>query len=243
MNKMRLDKILGNMGYGSRKDLKKIIRQGAVKVDGEIIRKNSIHVNPYESIIEINGEKIEYRKYVYIMMNKPQGVISATYDNIHKTVIDLLDEKYLPFNIFPMGRLDIDTEGLLIITNDGKLAHEILSPKKHITKTYYANIKGFVDEEDIKAFKKGIILDDGYKTLPAELKIIEGGDVSTVELTIYEGKFHQVKRMFKSRNKKVIYLKRIAMGKLKLDGKLDLGEYKELNDEELEVLKSSMLTL
>lgn len=241
MKKMRLDRILGNMGYGSRKDLKKLIKYGAVKVDGEVVKKSSININPYDSIIEIYGERVEYREYIYIMMNKPQDVISATYDNKHKTIIDLLDEKYLPFDPFPMGRLDIDTEGMLIITNDGKLSHEILSPKKHIPKTYYAHVKGKVSEEDIEAFKKGVTLDDGYNTLPAQLTILESGEVSKIELIIYEGKFHQVKRMFKARNKEVIYLKRIAMGKLKLDEKLELGEYRELTNEELETLKSSMV--
>lgn len=242
MKKMRLDKILGNMGYGSRKDLKKLIKYGAVKVDGEIVKKSSINIDPYESIIEINGEQVAYRENIYIMMNKPQNVISATYDNKHKTIIDLLDAKYLPFSPFPMGRLDIDTEGLLIITNDGKLSHEILSPKKHIPKTYYAHVKGKVNEKDVEAFKDGVILDDGYNTLPAQLNIRESGDVSKVELTIYEGKFHQVKRMFQVRNKEVIYLKRISMGKLKLDEGLELGEYRELSDEELDILKNSTIT-
>lgn len=233
----RLDKILGNMGYGTRKELKKLIKYGLVKVDGEVVTKSSTHVNPYKSVIEINGERVEYKKYIYIMMNKPQGVISATYDSMHKTVLDLIDEEYLIFNPFPMGRLDIDTEGLLIITNDGKLSHQILSPKNHIPKIYYAHIDGRVTEEDIEDFKKGITLDDGYKTLPSELVIKKCGDVSKIELTIYEGKFHQVKRMFESVGKKVIYLKRIAMGDLKLDESLGLGEYRELNEEEVEILK------
>lgn len=241
MKKIRLDKILGNMGYGSRNELKKIIKYGYVKVDGKVVSKSSIQVNPYESTIEINGERVEYRENIYIIMNKPQNVISATYDSRHETVIDLLEEKYLPFEPFPMGRLDIDTEGMLIITNDGKLSHEILSPKKHIPKTYYAHINGIVDEKDIKAFRAGITLDDGYKTLPSQLTIKESGDVSMIELIIYEGKFHQVKRMFEARNKKVVYLKRIAMGDLKLDEALELGEYRELTDEELDVLRGSML--
>ncbi len=241
MKKIRLDKILGNMGYGSRKELKKIIKYGYVKVDGKIVSKSSIQVNPHESIIEINGERVEYKEYIYIMMNKPQDVISATYDNRHETVIDLLEEKYLVFEPFPMGRLDIDTEGMLIITNDGKLSHEILSPKKHIPKTYYAHVDGRIDEKDIKAFKEGITLDDGYKAKPAQLIIKERGEVSKAELTIYEGKFHQVKRMFEARNKKVTYLKRIAMGNLKLDEGLKLGEYRELTDEELDILRQSML--
>ncbi|WP_432667587.1 pseudouridine synthase [Wukongibacter baidiensis] len=238
---MRLDKVLGNMGYGSRKDLKKHIKNGLVKVDGEVVKKSSIHVDPYESVIEVNGEKVEYKEYVYIVMNKPADVISATYDRNHSTVIDLLEEKYLPFEPFPMGRLDIDTEGMLILTNDGKLSHEMLSPKKHIPKTYYAHIEGRVNDEDIEAFKEGIVLDDGYKTLASELAIIESGDISKIQLTIYEGKFHQVKRMFQARNKKVVYLKRVAMGDLKLDEKLDLGEYRELTDEELDILKGSTL--
>lgn len=242
MKKMRLDKMLGNMGFGSRKDLKKLINYGAVKVDGEVVKKSSINIDPYESVIKINGEKVEYREYIYIMMNKPKNVISATYDNKHRTIIDLLDTKYLPFKPFPMGRLDIDTEGMLIITNDGKLSHEILSPKKHIPKTYYAHVKGKVNEEDVKAFKGGVILDDGYNTLPAQLNIKESGDISKVELTIYEGKFHQVKRMFQVRNKEVIYLKRISMGELKLDEGLELGKYRELAYEELDVLKNSTIT-
>lgn len=240
MKRVRLDKILGNMGYGSRKELKKIIKYGLIKVDGEVVKKSSIHVNPYESIIEINGEIVEYREKIYIMMNKPNGVISATYDNRHNTVIDLLEEKYLSFNPFPMGRLDIDTEGLLIITNDGKLSHDILSPKKHIPKTYYAHIRGEVKEEDVEAFKEGIILDDDYKTLGSHLEIEESGEVSKINLTIFEGKFHQVKRMFEARNKKVLYLKRIAMGRLRLDDNLELGEYRELSDQELDLLKNSI---
>ncbi|MCT4562950.1 MAG: rRNA pseudouridine synthase [Maledivibacter sp.] len=237
MKKMRLDRVLGNMGYGSRKDLKKLIKYGAVQVDGEVVKKSSISIDPYNSIIEIHGERVEYKEYIYIMMNKPQEVISATYDNRHKTVMDLLDDSYLHFQPFPMGRLDIDTEGLLIITNDGKLSHEILSPKKHIPKTYYAHVKGNVNEEDKEAFEKGVTLEDGYNTLPSQLIIKESGEVSKVELTIYEGKFHQVKRMFQARNKEVIYLKRIAMGELGLDTRLDLGDYRELTDEELSILK------
>ncbi|MDK2919374.1 MAG: rRNA pseudouridine516 synthase [Candidatus Petromonas sp.] len=234
---LRLDRILGNMGYGTRKELKKIVRAGLVKVDGEVVNKSSIHVNPYVSIIEINGERVNYREYIYLMMNKPPNVISATYDNVHRTVLDLLDEKYLVFNPFPMGRLDIDTEGLLIITNDGKMAHEVLSPKNHIPKTYCAHIEGKVTDEDVEEFKKGIVLDDGYKTLSSELNILESGDISKVELTIYEGKFHQVKRMFKALDKEVLYLKRIAMGSLKLDESLKPGEYRELTKLEIMTIK------
>ncbi len=235
---IRIDKLLSNMGYGSRKDIKRVIRSGLVKVDDKAINKSSIHVNPYESIVEFNGERIEYREYIYIMMNKPQGVISATYDNYHETVLDLLEEKYLVFEPFPMGRLDIDTEGLLILTNDGKLSHKVLSPNNHIPKAYLAHIDSPVNDEDKISFKEGIVLDDGYECKSAELIIKESGDISKVELTIYEGKFHQVKRMFKALGKEVVYLKRIAMGNLKLDMNLELGEYRELTEEEIALLSN-----
>ncbi|MCT4607458.1 MAG: rRNA pseudouridine synthase [Marinisporobacter sp.] len=234
----RLDKVLSNMGYGTRKEIKSIIKKGRVKVDEKVIKDSSMHIDPYENHIEIDGVKLVYREVVYIMMNKPQGVISATFDSRMETVVDLLDPAYHIFEPFPVGRLDKDTEGLLILTNDGKLSHELLSPKKHVPKTYYAHIEGIVDEKDQIAFKNGVTLEDGYKTLPAELNIIKGDEISEIELTIYEGKFHQVKRMFESVGKKVTYLKRIAMGDLKLDKDLELGEYKELTQEELEKLKN-----
>jgi len=236
---LRLDRVLSNMGYGTRKDVKRYIRDGLVKVNNEIIRKGSIHVNPYKDVIIVNGDIVEYREFIYIMMNKPQGVISATYDPRHQTVIDILDDTYKGFDLFPMGRLDIDTEGLIILTNDGKLAHEILSPKKHISKTYYAKIKGIVTEKDGYEISNGIILKDGYEALPGYLKILNSGEISEIELTIYEGKFHQVKRMFEALDKKVIYLKRIKMGNLKLDKKLKVGDYRELKENELELLKEN----
>ncbi len=235
---MRLDKVLSNMGYGSRKDIKKYVKLGIILLNGSPVKNSSVHVDPQKDIIEVNGNKIKYREYIYLMMNKPQGVISATYDNKQKTVIDLLDEEYFIFQPFPMGRLDIDTEGLLILTNDGKLSHKILSPKNHIPKTYYAHIDGLVDSKDIKTFKEGVTLDDGYECMPAELIILESNKISKIELTIYEGKFHQVKRMFKALGKEVIYLKRIAMGNLKLDNDLELGEYRELTEEEVCILKN-----
>lgn len=171
------------------------------------------------------------------MMNKPPGVVSATEDHQDETVIDLLEIEDLVFDPFPVGRLDKDTEGLLLITNDGQLAHRLLSPKKHVPKTYFAVIDGEVTERDIEAFKNGVTLDDGYKTKPGELKILKSGLTSDIELTITEGKFHQVKRMFQAVGKRVIYLKRISMGPLKLDETLELGEYRELTDEELQKLK------
>lgn len=229
----RLDKILSHMGYGTRKEIKGFVKKNSIKVNGAVVKDGSIHVDPYQDEIEINGETICYRDTVYIMMNKPQGVISASFDPQVETVVDLVDASYRVFDLFPVGRLDKDTEGLLILTNDGKFAHEILSPKKHVPKTYFAMVKGKVTEEDVIRFREGIVLDDGYKTLPAELNILKSEDVSEIELTIYEGKFHQVKRMFEAAGKKVIYLKRIAMGDLKLDETLALGEYRELTEEEV----------
>lgn len=233
---MRIDKLLSNMGEGSRQEIKKLIKTGMVSIDGETIYKPDIQVNELQNI-SIGGRKVIYKKYIYIMMNKPQNVVSATEDNKDKTVIDILDEKDSKFCPFPVGRLDKDTEGLLILTNDGELCHNLLSPKKHIPKTYYANIEGRVTDYDASLFNEGVILNDGYKTFPATLKIINSSDISTIELTIVEGKFHQVKRMFEAVNKKVIFLKRIAMGNLKLDSTLAIGEYRYLTDNELNLLK------
>lgn len=238
MAKMRLDKLLANMGYGTRKDIKKFAKDGLIQVDGKIVKDSSQHVNPDIHTIVFDDQEVVYREFVYLMMNKPKGVISATEDLVEKTVVDLLDEKYSPFQVFPVGRLDKDTEGLLVLTNDGKMAHEVLSPRKHVSKTYFAEIEGEVTEADKTAFRNGVALDDGYQTLPAELVILHAAARSTIELTIYEGKFHQVKRMFEAVGKKVTYLKRIRMGKLELDPTLTLGEYREMTAAELELLKS-----
>jgi len=237
MAKMRVDKLLANMGYGTRKDLKKFAKEGIIRVDGTVIKDLSQHVDPETNEVEFDGEIVRYREFVYLMLNKPKGVISATEDHVERTVVDLLDPMYLPFQVFPVGRLDKDTEGLLILTNDGKTAHELLSPKKHVPKRYYAEVQGEVTEKDKEQFKKGVTLDDGYQTLPAELEILQTSQVSKIELTIFEGKFHQVKRMFESVGKKVVYLKRIKMGSLELDPQLALGESRELTVEELELLK------
>ncbi|HSH35197.1 pseudouridine synthase [Schnuerera sp.] len=238
MNKKeRLDKVLANMGYGSRKDVKKIIKEGRVEINQKIIVKNDYKIDPYKDEIKFDGQEIFYRKYIYIMMNKPKDVVSSTDDPVNRTVLELLDEEYLIFNPFPAGRLDKDTEGLLILTNDGKLAHELLSPKKGVDKTYYVEVDGYVDEKHKKIFKEGIVLDDGYKTLPAKLEIIESNYISKVELTIKEGKFHQVKRMFQALDMEVTYLKRISMGPINLDKSLGLGEYRELDDKEIKRLK------
>ena len=237
MSKLRLDKILSHMGYLSRSEVKKACKQGLISVNNKIVKDYGLQVDTTKDEIILNGEKVVYKEFIYIMLNKPDGDLSATYDKKDKIVLALIDKKYLAFEPFPVGRLDKDTEGLLVLTNDGKLSHRILSPKKHIPKTYYAKIKGKVDEFDIKEFEKGVTLDDGYVTMPSTLKILKSDEISEIELTIHEGKFHQVKRMFESVGKKVIYLKRISMGKLELDKNLALGEYRELTEEEVKLLE------
>ncbi|WP_297423310.1 pseudouridine synthase [Clostridium sp.] len=235
----RLDKVISNLGYGSRKDVKSFAKKGIIEVDGVIIKDSGFLVDPEKSVIKVNGEEILYRKYIYLMMNKPDGVISATHDNKDETVIDLLNLEHQVFEPFPVGRLDKDTVGLLLLTNDGELNHRLISPKWHVDKVYYAEINKKVDENDIKAFKNGITLDDGYKCLEAKLEILSSSDEgSEVRITIQEGKYHQVKRMFEAVEKKVMYLKREEFGGLLLDPDLEEGEYRELTNEELSLLKS-----
>ncbi|AIS51272.1 pseudouridine synthase [Thermoanaerobacter kivui] len=241
MAKMRIDKLLSNIGIGTRKEVKKFIKEGLVLVNGNTVKDAGLIVDTESDEILFDGEKINYKEFIYIIINKPKGVISATYDEVEKTVIDLLPQELKARNPFPVGRLDKDTEGLLLITNDGDLAHQLLSPKKNVIKKYYAEILGFVNESDIKAFNEGIILEDGYKTLPANLEILfSSSDVSKVYVYIREGKYHQIKRMFESVGKKVIYLKRLAMGSLTLDENLKPGEWRELSEEELSFLKKSI---
>lgn len=235
--KQRVDKVLSNLGYGSRTEIKKFCKQGVIQVNGKTVSNPGQQVDTDIDEIVINGEKINYREFIYLMMNKPDGYISATFDKHDPIVLDLIDGEYLVFEPFPVGRLDKDTEGLLVLTNDGQLAHRVLSPKKHVPKKYYAKIDGRVTEEDIEAFKEGVVLDDGYKTMPAELEILKSDDESEIELVIHEGKFHQVKRMFESVGKKVTYLKRLSMGGLILDESLEIGEYRELSDEEVALIE------
>lgn len=232
---IRLDKYLADMGIGTRQEVKKHIRQGKVKVDAAVVKSPEYKVNEKESTVLYGDSPVRYEAFVYYMLNKPAGVISATEDRREKTVVDLIKTKERK-DLFPAGRLDKDTEGLLLITNDGKLAHSLLSPKKHVDKTYYARVKGIVTEEDARAFAEGI--DIGTSALPewtrpAVLEIISSGQESAVRLTIQEGKFRQVKRMFLARGKEVIYLKRERMGGLVLDSSLKPGEYRKLTDEEL----------
>lgn len=231
---MRLDKLLANTGdFGSRKDVKKLLRKKSVVLNGKCITDGSVHVQPESDKIEVSGKAIQYQPYIYLLLNKPSGYISATEDNREKTVIDLLDGKSKNYQPFPVGRLDKDTEGLLLLTNDGQLAHRLLSPKGNIAKTYFARIDGFVTKDDAEKFANGVVLDDGYLTKPAELSIIKQGDLSEVHVTIREGKFHQVKRMFEAVGKKVIYLQRLSMGEIVLDKQLPLGAYRPLNEQEM----------
>ncbi len=232
----RIDKILANRGFGTRKEVKALIKDGAVEIAGKVVRDPGFLVDTEQQKIAVNGEVLAYREHIYILMNKPQGVVSATEDRKERTVVSLLPENYRIYEPFPVGRLDKDTEGMLILTNDGQFSHQLLAPKKHVPKTYLARIEGRVTEKDIEAFKAGVVLDDGYKTLPAKLIILEQGRLSLIEITICEGKFHQVKRMFQAVGKEVIYLKRIAMGGLALDDRLSPGEFREMSEEELEIL-------
>ncbi|GGG55879.1 pseudouridine synthase [Paenibacillus radicis (ex Gao et al. 2016)] len=240
--KMRLDKLLAHTGYGSRSEIKKLVKQGVIQVDGKTAKDSGLTVDPEQQEIKVDGEIVVYREFIYLMLNKPPGVISATEDRRERTVIDLLEIDDQVREPFPVGRLDKDTVGLLLLTNDGQLAHELLSPRKHVPKTYEARVEGDVGTSDQEAFTAGVTLDDGYVTMPAELVIngkeqTDNGIVSSISLTITEGKFHQVKRMFESVGKKVVHLKRISMGPLALDEQLEEGSYRELTEEELELLR------
>ena len=235
---MRLDKYLAEMGVGTRQEVKKQIRQGKAAVNGTVVKAADTKIDETSDEVTICGRNISYVSYEYYMLNKPAGVVSATEDRRDTTVIDLIKEKKRK-DLFPVGRLDKDTEGLLLITNDGDLAHRLLAPKKHVDKVYYAKIDKKVTEEDIAKFKAGITLDDGYLCKEAKLEILNASeDGSEIMVTIQEGKFHQVKRMFEAVGKSVIYLKRVEFGTLPLDEDLEEGEYRELTEEELAILKS-----
>ena len=235
---IRLDKYLADMGCGTRQEVKKFIRSGQVSVDGIVVKKPETKVEQTVQEVFLNGEMVGYESLEYYMLNKPAGVISATEDQSCQTVVDLIKDKKRK-DLFPVGRLDKDTEGLLLITNDGALAHRLLSPKKHVDKCYFARICGKVTEEDVRSFEKGVNIGSQEQpeiTMPGKLEIITSDDISKIRLTIQEGKFHQVKRMFQAVGKEVIYLKRLRMGTLILDENLGIGEYRPLTKEELEKL-------
>lgn len=234
---MRLDRFLANAGVGTRSEVKQYIKKGFIQVNGVPVKKADLSISEETDEILFQNKSVTLQKWFYYMMNKPQGVISATEDNFQKTVLDLLgaDKRN---DIFPVGRLDKDTEGLLLLTNDGALAHDLLSPKKHVSKTYYAKIEGIVTESDVKIFKNGVKIEEDFTALPANLKILSSDAVSEIEVEIFEGKFHQVKRMFQAVGKKVIFLKRLSMGPLTLDEALAPGEYRPLTKQELHTLKT-----
>lgn len=239
---MRLDKYLGNSGVGTRKEIKEFLKKRKIKVNDKIVIDGSIKIKEYEDVIKFEDNIVEYKPFVYIMLNKPSGVISATEDKRHKTVIDILENNYKTYNIFPIGRLDIDTEGLLLLTNDGQLSHNLLSPNKHVDKKYYVELKTEITAEIIEKLENGIKLEENFITKNAKIEVMKDEkniekDLKKVFITITEGKFHQVKRMFKAVNNEVLYLKRVQMGNLKLDKKLSLGEYRELTENELRNLK------
>ena len=233
---MRLDKYLCETGFGTRSQVKDLLKKGQVMVNGEVVKRPELKINETTDQILCQGKKASYQKNIYLMLHKPAGVVSATEDNREKTVLDLVRPEDRKNGLFPVGRLDKDTEGLLLLTDDGELAHRLLSPKKHVDKTYYAKIDGQVTEEHVKQFREGLDIGDEKKTLPAVLTILLSGPVSEIEVTIHEGRFHQIKRMFEAVGCKVTYLKRLSMGSLVLDETLPPEEYRPLTEAELEGL-------
>lgn len=233
---MRLDKYLADMGVGTRSEVKVLIKKRRVQVGNEVVNDPNRKIAIGVDSVRVDGREVSYVHYEYYMLNKPAGVLSATEDKHAKTVIDLIETSKRK-DLFPVGRLDKDTEGLLLITNDGGLAHSLLSPKKHVDKEYYAKVEGVVTNEDVEAFAKGLQVDEDFKAMPAKLTILSQGEFSEITLIIQEGKFHQVKRMFEAMGKKVVYLKRLSMGSLQLDESLQPGEYREVTQEELALLK------
>ena len=234
---IRLDKYLADMGVGTRSEIKELIRKGRVHLNQEICRRPEMKVDTALDEVYVDQKQISYQQYLYLMLHKPTGVVSATRDKVSRTVLDLIKDTQGK-ELFPVGRLDKDTEGLLLLTNDGELTHRLLSPRKHVDKVYYARVSGVVTASDQEAFRQGVQIEEDYITLPAKLRILSSGDISEIELTIQEGKFHQVKRMFEAVGKEVIYLKRLSMGGLSLDPSLAPGEYRELTVEEIAYLNS-----
>ena len=238
MEKQRLDKIVASTGRWSRREVKNLVRQGRVLVDGVPARSAEEKTDPEAAEIVVNGEMLTYRRYTWVMLNKPAGYLSATEDGHGPTGLDLLPPDLKKQNLFPVGRLDKDTEGLLLLTNEGGLAHELLSPKRHVDKVYYTRVAGRLTEEDCQAFAAGLLLDDGLQCMPAGLKILTAGEESEAHVTLREGKFHQVKRMLAYLGKPVLYLERISMGNMTLDLDLPRGKYRFLTPEEVENLRN-----
>ncbi len=232
--KLRLDKYLADMQVGTRSEVKQYIKKGRIKVNEQVEKAADRKISITEDIVTFDEHTVAYQSYEYYMFHKPAGCVSATEDKLHPTVLDYIDASRK--DLFPVGRLDIDTEGLLLITNDGQLAHNLLAPKKHVNKTYYAKVSGSVTNEDIEKFQSGLDIGEKQLTRPATLEILTTGAVSEILVTLTEGKFHQVKRMFEAVDKEVIYLRRISMGALKLDEALQPGEYRSLTEIEIRTL-------
>lgn len=230
---LRLDKLISSQGAYSRKEAQQLIKNGSVRVDGVIVRDRGAHIDPDKNKVSVNSVPFEISRYIYIMLNKPKGVVSATNDRDVKTVIDLVPDEFKKRNLFPAGRLDITTTGFVLITDDGDFAHRILTPKNHIEKTYHARLAQPVDEDQLKAVAEGIVLGDGTQCLPAKLKVIDDTENPLVEIKICEGKYHQIKRMFAAAGNGVIELKRTMMGALELDESLAPGECRRLTDDEI----------
>lgn len=234
----RLDKMIASQGKYSRREVQELIKGGKVKVNGIIVRDRGAKSDDEKDTVTVNGEPLDFQKFVYIMLNKPKSVVSATNDKNEKTVIDLVPKEYKRRNLFPAGRLDITTTGFVLITDDGDFAHRILSPKNHIEKTYEARLAEKVTDEQIKKVSEGIVLKDGTKCLPAKVTVIEDGDEPLVEIKICEGKYHQIKRMFAAAGNGVIGLKRTQMGGLMLDPSLKEGECRLLTVREVQIIEN-----
>ena len=255
---LRLDKYLADTGFGTRSTVKQMIRKGQVQIDGAVVKSSDVKLDTGKSVVTVNGKTVSYEEYEYYMLNKPAGVISASTDEREKTVVDLISDKKRR-DLFPVGRLDRDTVGLLLITNDGALSQKLLAPGKHVDKVYLVCVTGELTEEDVRAFEEGMDIGDEKLTKPAKMVIKKimpdevdeaagdeyddadhldsDGVITEAEVTLTEGRFHQIKRMFEARGHEVVYLKRLSMGSLKLDESLDEGEYRKLTDEELNNLK------
>ena len=244
---MRLDKFISTTTTLSRAEAKKVIKKG-ILINDKLIKTPDYKIDEFKDQVIVNGNRLVYQKYVYIMMNKPKDTVSATEDAIERTVVDILRDEDRIYKVFPVGRLDKDTEGLMLLTNDGELAHKLISPKKDVEKKYYVEVSGELKNEHLKIIKEGVILEDGYRCKPARLEILDSSEGNSnrnnatsnnnnkANIFITEGKFHQVKRMMKSLGATVTYLKRLSIGSLKLDENLKLGEYRYLTDDELNKL-------
>jgi len=233
---MRIDKFLASQGYGSRKEVKKIIKNGQIRINDLVIKNDGFQIDEYKDVVMINNTIITYQKYLYIMLYKPKGYVSATNDTNEATVLDLVKD-YQQFSLFPIGRLDKDTEGLLILSNDGELAHKLLSPAKKVVKTYYVETKKSIRKEDIQKIEEGITIDTGYLCLGANVELI---DERRCYISITEGKFHQIKKMIKATNNKVEYLKRVRFANISLDKTLEKGEFRKLTNQEVFTLQESV---